>query len=326
MSCVFWLAGFEALNGFQPIWRDPRPCATLWSDAAGTSGDGYLGGWGGVLLSPGLDAIRAGGTFQGPACSQNSTWQELSAVLHNLTSFLVPGQLSGRELQVICDNQAACAILGAARSKQPELHVVCVAIHLFCIRHDIRLSVSWVPREENCEADALSKLHDSGDWVFDQTAFQALDQCWGPFEIDLFASAHNALTPLFFSMLACPGTAGVNAFAHTWSGRGLCWCFPPYPLIRRALDRLIAECVTACLVVPALKGAPYWPCLLASGQPQVFAPFVHACLLFPTQMGQSCIKPGAANRPGARPVSWGVVALLINHTPGPHVAVPVPPL
>jgi hypothetical protein len=316
-ACVselqFWADNFETFNGYARIWRTAHPVHTIHSDAAGMGGDGYQGGWGGTLRSPGQPTLQAAGAFAGRACEEHSTFQELTAIYNNLCTFL--SSVRGRAVEILCDNQAACAILSAARSRSPPLHDLCKAIWLLCVRSEVVLSLTWIPRELNVTADGLSKFHDRGDWVFAWDAFQALSARWGPFTFDLFAAAHNCRTPRFFSWLACPDAAGVNAFSHSWAALGLCWCFPPYPLITRALDRLLAERVKACLVVPALPGACYWPRLVRPGHSHLFAAFVHDCVFYPHRVHQPCISPGLSNRPGAAPVAWDFLALLVDPSP-----------
>jgi hypothetical protein len=211
----FWMHCFDEFNGYRRIWC-PSVVATLWPDAAGRGGDGFQGGWAGVLCVPGTHPRPAVGVFQGRECDQSSTWQELQAILNNLLTFLTPGLFSGHKVHVYCDNQAACAILSAAWSTTPSLHALCLRIWLLCMELGVRLAIGWVPREHNTEADALSKLWDRGDWVFADWAFHTLVQLWGPFHVDLFAAPHNAKCPQFYSLFACPASAGV--------------VFPPIPL------------------------------------------------------------------------------------------------
>jgi hypothetical protein len=141
----------------------------------------------------------------------------------------------------------------------PVLHALCVSIWCFCIQHDIHLLVYWVPREYNTLADALSKHHDPGDWVFGWGQFQFLAREWVLFLFDLFAQyTHNTKAEnFFFSGLACTSCLAVDAMSQSWMGLGRCWCFPPLSLIGRVIAKVLAERVEACLVVPATPGANF---------------------------------------------------------------------
>ena len=69
----------------------------------------------------------------------------------------------------------------------------------------------------------------------------------------------------YFTLYACPGTAGVNALNQSWQSQGmqysLLWIFPPFYLIGEAIQKLISARVDAILIVP--KGVRNWTPLLA---------------------------------------------------------------
>ena len=74
-----------------------------------------------------------------------------------------------------------------------------------CREESITLSIRWVPRELNTEADDLSKLVDTDDWRLNPRMFAILSQLWGPYSIDAFAAEENAHCPRFLSKWHSPG-------------------------------------------------------------------------------------------------------------------------
>ena len=46
------------------------------------------------------------------------------------------------------------------------------------LRHDVYLIPEWVPRDQNTEADALSRVIDYDDWSFNHEQFLALNKLW----------------------------------------------------------------------------------------------------------------------------------------------------
>ena len=83
-------------------------------------------------------------------------------------------------------------------------------------------------------ADALSKFHDSDDWMLNSKYFRILDKLWGPHTFDRSASATNRHCMQFNSRLWCPGSAGVNALAFDRVGENI-WVNPPFALIGKVL-------------------------------------------------------------------------------------------
>ena len=55
-----------------------------------------------------------------------------------------------------------------------------------------------IPREQNTQADFISKLRDCNDWQITRDVFQQLDSTWGPHTLDCFASFYNAKIERFF--------------------------------------------------------------------------------------------------------------------------------
>ena len=79
------------------------------------------------------------------------------------------------------------------------------------------LNPTWIPREDNPEADFYSKLRDTDDWSIDNSTFEYLNARFGPFDVDRFADNVNRRLPIFNSRYYCPETSAVNAFCEDWS-------------------------------------------------------------------------------------------------------------
>lgn len=65
-----------------------------------------------------------------------------------------------------------------------------------------------------------------------KSAFEAVLQRFGPFDIDLFASALNAKCDIYVSWLPDPGFLTINAFTLSWE-RVFFYAFPPFILLTR---------------------------------------------------------------------------------------------
>jgi hypothetical protein len=134
-----------------------------------------------------------------------------------------------------------------------------------CLSHKIKLSIDWVPRLQNEEADALSKVVDHDDWQIQPHIFQLFNNKFGPFTIDLFASNLSHKTQKYYSKYWCAGTSGVDAFAYDWGGE-ICWIVPPPPLIPKVLKHLRFCNAKGIFILPRWQSSVYWPLIHVQGE------------------------------------------------------------
>jgi len=81
-----------------------------------------------------------------------------------------------------------------------------------------------------------------------------LDELWGPFNADCFATHYNKKVPKYFSRFWNPRTAGADAFFQNWEHEN-CLVVPPVVLLSKVLTFVVRICsVRGTLVVPY-----YWP-------------------------------------------------------------------
>ena len=102
-------------------------------------------------------------------------------------------------------------------SRKPDLQAEALAIFSTCLRWYIRIEPEWIPREQNGQADYISRLVDYDDWMLNSEIFSMLDAMWGPHTIDRLANVFNHQLPLFNSRFWDPGTA-VDTFTCDWAG------------------------------------------------------------------------------------------------------------
>ena len=121
------------------------------------------------------------------AIPESSTYRELLGVYDFYNNELMMTHITTRMTQYdkqgllhLLDSQAAVAILRKGASKSPECHRL--VLQIYNKTRDLRVNhgliFSWVPREQNRAADALSKMH---DWCITPTAFQRLSK-----SVDIF--------------------------------------------------------------------------------------------------------------------------------------------
>ena len=76
---------------------------------------------------------------------------------------------------------------------------------------------------------------------------------------DLFASAAHHQLPRYYSPFPDPMSAGTDAFAFCWQQERAPYVNPPWPLISRALNKIVNDRVKAMVVIPKWPSTEWWP-------------------------------------------------------------------
>jgi phage N-6-adenine-methyltransferase len=101
-----------------------------------------------------------------------------------------------------------------------------------------------------------SRLHfssESDNWPTPEDFFEKMNSQYGPFDVDVCASAENAKCKKFF-------TREDDGLSHEWSGR--CWMNPPYgrsigKWMKKAFESSREGAVVCCLA-PARTDTKWW--------------------------------------------------------------------
>lgn len=78
--------------------------------------------------------------------------------------------LKNKFVKLYSDNQNVVRI-SQIGSMKPELQTLAFSIYTICLSKNIDFSVAWVPREQNVEADLVSKVFDFDDWAVSNHIF-----------------------------------------------------------------------------------------------------------------------------------------------------------
>ena len=136
--------------------------------------------------------------------------------------------------------------------------IVALKIFELCLKNDITLHSSWIPRELNVTADSISTFYDSDNWSIDNETFEYIQQNFDRFTVDRFSDNHNTKLPVFNSKYHCPGSASVNAFTTDWS-LDFNWLCPPIKLVGKTINHMRFCKSRGVLFVPEWKSSFYWP-------------------------------------------------------------------
>jgi hypothetical protein len=292
----FWMEAFPRWDG-AAIWptRLVRP-RVLHVDAS----DSGWGGW-----QEGLQHFDACEHFTPEEAVEPSTVREMLG-LERLLKLLLPVELRGQQVLVYTDNQGVAAITKHG-SPVPRLNEIAARIFMFCAEHSTFLRVKWVPRKENVHADELSKYRSPGDWSLCREWFLALDQRWGPHDVDRMANATNAQCAVFNSKWRCQGSAAVDCYTQNWEGHNN-WVCPEFSLVEAVLWHMRECCADATIIVPVWENEPWWGLISTNGR---WAPVVRDAVWLPREQQLFVAEHGGAML-GAQLHHFDVVALRVS--------------
>ena len=137
--------------------------------------------------------------------------------------------------------------------KMQALSLTVVPIHVS--RKDYRIQL----------ADEGTRYFDPDDWSLDSRSFDRLTKD-REISLDVFAHTSNRRAEKFFSYGKCPETAGVDAFAQSWTSEQWAWVCPPTNLVREAFKKILKTKMKAILVVPCWQTANFWPYICPDGK------------------------------------------------------------
>ena len=152
------------------------------------------------------------------------------------------------------DNTTAVAYINhMGGSKSATCHEITRTIWKWAEQRNIWLSAAHIPGVQNVIADQDSrKFNDSAEWSLTTATFAKLTEIYGSPDIDLFANRLNHKCVKYTSWHPDPTSYATDAFSITWD-YNLIYCFPPFSLIWKTLEKIRREERDAVMVIP------FWP-------------------------------------------------------------------
>lgn len=205
--------------------------------------------------------------------TQHINYLELLAVFFGLKCY-------AKDLKncfILCrvDNTTAIAYINRMGSVQfPKLNSLARTIWQWCESRNIYILASYIRSSDNVVADKASrKVHVDTEWALANSKFQKIIKRFGPPDIDLFASRVNKKCNVYVSWLHDPDASAIDAFTLNWS-RFFFYAFPPFSIILRTLEKIIADQAEGILVVPMWPSQPWYPIFLSLlvKEPLIFKP------------------------------------------------------
>jgi ribonuclease HI len=201
------------------------------------------------------------------------SWIILAVVLNYLL-VLAPTPPRSCHVDVVLPQRANCA---AALSDPAFLaFMVSSIMPTFLVRlQEANLRVRVVRIQRFPSYGLTSRESDGSDYSLADVFLCLLQNIWGPFSAEAFASPLNARLPLFYSWFPAPpgvpAPAGVNALSQSY--RGVVFANPPFLLLACWIQFCEEHGVTCVLIVPqwdtGLTSTSWWPYLWMSSYPRV---------------------------------------------------------
>lgn len=222
----------------------------VWTDASG------LVGWGGHSSR----GEHVQGRWEGASAGFHINLKELEAARLSLVKLMEEGDVVSLHM----DSMTAVAFTnrqGGTRSRL--LCSSALALWDMVLARRGWLRAHWLPREDNEQADFLSKYSlITWDFGLREEVADRLWRRWFRPSMDLFGSSDFHQVGGYFSCIPDPQAAGVDAFrATTWPNHS--YAFPPAPLLSKCLAKIQEQQVTVVLVAPRWPAAPWWDVLQA---------------------------------------------------------------
>nr|CAI5851674.1 unnamed protein product [Callosobruchus analis] len=176
---------------------------------------------------------------------------ELQAIFFGLMCFAK--HLRNCNVLTRTDNTTAKAYINKMGSVRfPKLNNLARRTWQWCMKRNIWLYASYIPSHQNLEADEESRiLPPETEWSLHIQAFKNISRKLGTPHIDLFATRHNPKCGKYVSWLRDPGAIAVDAFTLDW-GKFFFYAFPPFSMILRCIQKIIADRAEGILVTTNL--------------------------------------------------------------------------
>jgi hypothetical protein len=243
---TWWISNLDMAKG--KVFFPQTPDLEIYTDAS-------LSGWGACC-----NEIRTRGSWTLAEIERHINELELLGALFAVQAFAAHS--SNIAIRVYLDNATAVAYINhCGGSKSRALTNISARLTSWCEKRDISLEAVHVAGKLNTIADEESRSGpDSGDWKLDPSVFNRIQELW-PSTVDAFATPWNAQLPAFISWHPQPGALAANAFSFNWSEMSA-YCFPPFALIFKCLEKIRREKAIVVFVCPVWIGQPWFPLLL----------------------------------------------------------------
>ncbi|MEW8548295.1 MAG: hypothetical protein AB2693_32730 [Candidatus Thiodiazotropha sp.] len=186
---------------------------------------------------------------------------ELKAAFQALKALC--SQVSNEHIYLFLDNTTAIKYISKQGGRKKHLNDLTREIWFWCKKRDIWLSCFHIPGRFNVTADRLSRNKNlDTEWSLDESVFNHIQDIYGQFDIDLFASARNHKCVKYTSFKPDCRAFAVNAFSLIWSDY-FAYIFCPFSVLGTVLQKVLQDKAEAVVIAPFFTTQLWFPRLLS---------------------------------------------------------------
>jgi hypothetical protein len=204
---------------------------------------------------------------------------ELKAAFLAVKSFCK--DLRDTHVKIRSDNSTTVACINKAGSTKSALLAITYDFLTWAAERQITLSASHIPGTANVEADRESRASNiDTEWMLLPHIFTEICQFFDTEpEIDMFATRLNKQCSVYVAWRPDPDAYDIDAFSMAWHNLNM-YCFPPFSVIGRMLQKINAAQATALVILPLWPTKPWFTQALRM---LVKPPKLKKCLTLPQQ-------------------------------------------
>ena len=252
-ECIQWWID-NVVSSFRPICL-PQPHRRIESDSSGM-------GWGCHDVT--YDVKRQG-QWSDSNMIQHINYLELKAAFQALQS-LCPN-VSNEHIHIYLDNTTAIKYLSKMGGRKPHLNSLAREIWVWCKDRNIWISCFYIAGRLNVTADRLSRtvgrsINSDIELSLSGTIFLKIQDLYGQFDIDLFASSRNHKCARYASFHPDCKAVAINAFSLNWSDY-FAYIFCPFSILGTVLQKVLQDLGEAVIIAPFYATQPWFPRLLS---------------------------------------------------------------
>lgn len=243
----------------QRLMTDPPSAVLIDTDAS-------MIGWGATINLPAVGKKTTARGFWTPQQREKHiTELEATAVhfaLHSLWQWVTHEGLRqmvrGRTIQFRTDSIATMAVVNKGASSSFAMHQVGLKIHNYAWLHGWNLRATHIKGELNVIPDRLSRIgKEAEDYQFNKKLFEQINEMYGPFTVDRFATQNNALVRRYNALHWDPEAHAVDAFAQNWRSDNN-WANPPFSQLHRVVQLVKEQRPKLVLIAPVWPAQPWF--------------------------------------------------------------------
>ena len=247
--CIqWWINNIE--TSFRPICL-PKPHRHIESDSSGL-------GWGCHDVTYN---VKRHGQWSYNDRLNHINFLELKAAFQAL-KVLCP-HVTSEHIHLYLDNTTAIKYISKQGGRKSHLNDLAREIWLWCKERDIWLSCFHIPGRLNVTADKLSRLTNNDmEWSLEGSVFSSIQDIYGQFDIDLFASSKNHKCVKYASFKPDCRAFAINAFSLVW-GDFFAYIFCPFSVLGAVLQKVLQDSAEAVIIAPFFATQPWFPRLIS---------------------------------------------------------------